>query len=202
MAYYNEVAYITKMRPDLMHVAAQELTRVSSYIASVASAGVSAKKSVTWTGGSADRYRQLVTEADELVDIMRDAFKRAAHGVEDYATAVRKAIDLIHEGSACERRLEQLIATAIPERREAPDHVSILRQWPQLRQLPVPVFQRIRAEGDSLYTQAGIHFSTAVKIETTAVSTSSGESEDGEWPGYVAVGPAGGFGDVGAAGQA
>ena len=36
----------------------------------------------------------------------------------------------------------------------------------------------------------------------TAVSTSSGEAEDGEWPSHVAVGPAGGFGDVGASGQA
>ena len=36
----------------------------------------------------------------------------------------------------------------------------------------------------------------------TAVSTSSGEAEDDEWSGHVAVGPASGFGDVGASGQA
>src|SRR5258708_39334510 len=36
----------------------------------------------------------------------------------------------------------------------------------------------------------------------TAVSRSLGEAEDGEWPVHGPAGPSGGFGDVGASGQA
>jgi hypothetical protein len=52
------------------------------------------------------------------------------------------------------------------------------------------------------FVDASFESKDAVKHAGTAVSTSSGKAENGEWPGHVAVGPAGGFGDVGTAGQA
>lgn len=179
MAYRRDVRFIEEMSPQQATIAAQECKRVVRLIASTQGTMDRAKRTVGWADRSREVFDRRLRETDQVFDQLLEGYNKAGKALDDYIVAQREAQGLVAEGIRVEEQLRRLLAALVSTQSVTVQRAEPMGQWNDLRanqgfwdglaeRAHQDEINRVRADADRLYQQAGQLYDQALRVEATA----------------------------------
>ncbi|HYN92688.1 MAG TPA: hypothetical protein VES42_02430 [Pilimelia sp.] len=183
MTFREDVAYIEKMRPDQVDIAAEDCKRVARLVDSGLPTVDGLRGKVEWAGDARDLYEQRLREAGDLLDALREGYRKVGIALDDYVAAQQAAKDLVTTGIHAEGQLGALIAPIVSSQSWVVQRSAPMKQWNDLRSSTGATdwlaelgqggdIDAVRAQADSLWRQADDCYTRAARTEQAARTAS------------------------------